>query len=190
MHSRTQEILTYLGAQHAALADAVAVDHSEATTRFVADAMLGRLARWLRAVGIDTVYGPNFDDHELVRRADLEDRVLLTRDRHLVTHLRPRRALLLKSQAPLEQLREVVSACALPPPKELFTRCLVCNSLLVPLDRPEADVLLPERARQLPGDVRHCPECDQVFWPGSHVRRMRSALARTIPEWFSSGQGA
>jgi hypothetical protein len=61
-------------------------------SRFSADVMLGRLARWLRVLGHDTAYETDVDDPDLVARADAEGRVLLTRDRHLVTHLRPARS--------------------------------------------------------------------------------------------------
>ena len=147
--------------------------------------MLGRLARWLRVAGLDTLYGPDFDDRELVRRAAAEERVLLTRDRHLVEHLRPARALLVRSQAPLEQLREVVAAFGPGEPPGLFTRCLVCNTPLLALDPAEGARRRPQRSRGVPGPVMLCPACDRVYWHGSHVRRMRDALARAIPAWFA-----
>ncbi len=73
--------------------------------RFLANAMLGRLARWLRTLGFDTFYDPAVHDPQLVVLAAAEGRVLLTRDRHLVEHLRPERALLVTHDAPLDQLR-------------------------------------------------------------------------------------
>ncbi len=151
--------------------------------RFLADAMLGRLARWLRVLGYDTVYDPLAADETLVAWAAGEGRVLLTRDRRLLRELRPVAALEIGSDVPLEQLRQVVDALALVPPPELFTRCLVCNEVLEPVAAEERDRVLPERARSLPGPVRRCPGCDRVFWPGSHARRMRRALARTLPGW-------
>lgn len=68
--------------------------------RFLADAMLGRLARWLRTLGFDTRYDPAIHDPELVALAAAEGCVLLTRDRHLIEHLRPGRALLVTDDAP------------------------------------------------------------------------------------------
>lgn len=143
--------------------------------------MLGRLARWLRAIGYDTVYDESLHDRALVEIANREDRVLLTRDRHLLRELRPRRAVEITADAPLDQLQSLVAALDLPLPDDLFRRCLVCNTPLDEVPEAEAAVLLPPAARALPGPVRRCATCGRVFWPGSHVRRMTRALARVFP---------
>lgn len=153
------------------------------TSRFLADAMLGGLARWLRVMGFDAAYDPSVQDPELVALADAEGRVLLTRDRHLLIHLRPVRGLLITGDAPLTQLHEVIIACNLARPAELFTRCLVCNTMLRAATICEIANLVPDRARSLPGPVRRCPGCGRVYWPGSHVRRMRRTLTKALPDW-------
>ena len=149
--------------------------------RFVADAMLGRLARWLRVLGYDTLYDASLDDRSLVELANREDRILLTRDRHLLRDLRPRRAVEITRDAPLDQLASVADELALPTPNELFRRCLVCNTPLDNVSGAEAADLVPPAARGLPGPVRRCPACERVYWPGSHVRRMTRALAAVFP---------
>jgi hypothetical protein len=151
--------------------------------RFLADAMLGRLARWLRVLGCDASYDPTVHDPALVDWARAEDRILLTRDRPLVLELRPGRFLLIVAERPLDQLRQVVTEVALTPPVELFTRCLVCNAVLQAASEAERTGLIPLEARGLPGPVRRCPGCGRMYWPGSHVRRMRGALAGAFPEW-------
>lgn len=145
--------------------------------------MLGRLARWLRVLGFDTAYDPAVDDPELVAWADAEGRVLLTRDRHLVEHLRPAASVLIRSDRALDQLCEVVEACGVEGPLELFARCPVCNGslrLATPEERAEH---VPERARELPGPVRRCTCCGRVYWLGTHTERMRQSLADAFPEW-------
>ena len=152
--------------------------------RFAADAMLGRLARWLRVLGYDTFYESAIADPVLVALAANEDRILLTRDRHLLRELRPLRALEVRRDAPLEQLQELVAALGLPPPSELFTRCILDNApLSAPLAPEEFLGLLPEDFGDVPGPVRRCPGCGRLYWGGSHVRRMRHALERALPEW-------
>jgi hypothetical protein len=156
------------------------------TVRFIADAMLARLARWLRVLGFDTLCDPAVHDHELVQISNGEQRTLLTRDRHLLRELRPEHALEITHDEPLEQLRQTVTALELPAPAELFTRCMVCNTVLSPpLPRPQADALVPEGVRGIPGPIRQCPTCLRVYWHGSHARRMRDAIERTLPGWLA-----
>ena len=156
----------------------------DAPTRFLADAMLGRLARWLRVVGADTLQLPTeAPDSVLVARARADERVLLTRDRHLLRELRPHRELAIRSQVPLVQLGEVVRAFGLTRPAELLTRCLLCNTLLVEMTPAEIVEQVPPRSRELSGPMRRCPTCGRAYWRGSHVRRMEAALEAALPEW-------
>jgi uncharacterized protein with PIN domain len=154
-------------------------------TRFAADAMLGRLARWLRVLGYDTWYDIAVADPVLVELADTEGRILLTRDRHLLHELRPARAHEVRQDQPLQQLRDVVVTLQLQAPGELFTRCLLDNAPLQVVPGDEAKPLLPEGVRDLPGPVRRCPVCLRLYWGGSHVRRMRAALDRALPGWLA-----
>ena len=146
--------------------------------------MLGRLARWLRVLGFDTVYDPSLDDAALVRLADTEDRLLLTRDRYLLRELRPRRAIEITSDSPLQQLVALVTTLELSAPDELFTRCLLCNTPLETVAPADALTFLPTAARELPGPFRRCPSCGRAYWAGSHVRRMTRALAAALPGWL------
>jgi uncharacterized protein with PIN domain len=125
--------------------------------------MLERLARWLRVLGFDTACatGP---DVAVMERAAAEGRHLLTRDRRLAAEAQPLSAVLIRSDEPLEQLREVLGHFGLRVPDDLFRRCMLCNIPLV----------------DVPGDHRRCPSCGRVYWEGSHTRRMRAALARTF----------
>jgi uncharacterized protein with PIN domain len=133
--------------------------------RFLADAMLERLARWLRVLGFDTecAAGP---DGAVMEHAATEGRHLLTRDRRLAADAQALAPLLIRSDEPLEQLREVIEHFGLPVPDDLFRRCMLCNVSLV----------------DEPGGHRRCPNCGRLYWEGSHTRRMRAALARTFGE--------
>jgi uncharacterized protein with PIN domain len=147
--------------------------------------MLARLARWLRTLGWDTSLDPLLTDPEFVARADAQGRTVLTRDRRLLRDLRPVRAIEIAHDDPLDQLRQVVTTLQLGPPAELFTRCTVCNAeLSPPLDAAQRALLLPRDIQAIDGPARSCPDCQRVYWPGSHARRMRAAIDRALPGWL------
>lgn len=143
--------------------------------RFLCDAMLGRLARWLRLLGYDTAYS-EAGDHELARQARAEDRILLTRDTRLVKR-RGIRALLIKSQAPDDQLRQVVKEFGLTPSR-VFSRCTACNTPLRPIPKSAVRDLVPPYVFQHHTSFQECPGCGKIYWRGSHWQRVRDRLGK------------
>jgi len=146
--------------------------------RFIADAMLGGLARWLRVVGIDVAYDPALDDEELIDLAVRECRTILTRDRRLVQRRRARGHYhLVVAEVVTEQMREVLAATAVVvDPRRLFSRCLRCNESLVTLEAARARPRVPAYVAQTQRRFRECPACRRVYWPATHVERMRRTL--------------
>jgi uncharacterized protein with PIN domain len=148
--------------------------------RFLADCNVGRLARWLRALGYDAAYEPRLADPQVVGRALTEDRILLTRDadmmrRRLISRGAVR-AILLRDDRLEQQLRHVLSELDLVPDRAL-SRCLECNVELEP--RAKAGVLegLPPFVRLTQDRFSQCPRCQRVYWPGTHWERMRERIA-------------
>ncbi len=146
--------------------------------KFVADCMLGKLARWLRMLGFDTLYIPDADDDELVRLAVREDRILLTRDFRLSDRRMVRnRSVLVGWGSTSEQLRQVVEQMNLSiDERALFTRCTICNSPIVPVSRSEVKDRVPPYVYQTQQDYGYCARCDKIYWPGTHVQRVLRAL--------------
>jgi uncharacterized protein with PIN domain len=151
-----------------------------APPRFLADAMLGRLARWLRILGFDTAYEPDIADARLVRRAIEEDRIILTRDRLLPTEWRVEGIHVISTDAPLEQLRDVCDAFALVERMRLFTRCSRCNAPLRVIARDAARGHVPDRVLEASERFMRCDACERVYWSGSHVERMRRIVATAL----------
>ncbi|MBY6185769.1 Mut7-C RNAse domain-containing protein [Marinobacter hydrocarbonoclasticus] len=146
----------------------------ESTPRFLADAMLIRLARWLRALGYDTRLYPEATDAELVLVANREARWLLTRDKALLTERKPNQGLYVPSQVPLEQLAQILHHFHLQPSTLSFSRCLLCNT---PLEAVDASLPLPDYAAHLTSQPRRrCPDCHRQYWFGAHGNRMLSTL--------------
>ncbi len=144
--------------------------------KFFADVNVARLVRWLRAIGIDTWWEDAISDADLVRRAIRENRFVLTLDKRLTQEWRTDNVLLLKSEKPLEQFAQVVGHFKLKLPAEFFTRCLVCNSLLKSASAEEIAANAPPRIRASQEEFSYCPNCEKIYWEGSHTRRMRTAV--------------
>lgn len=149
-----------------------------AEPRFIADAMLEGLARWLRLLGFDTAFEPGIPDARLIRRAVEENRVILTQDRSLRS---ARAALhLVARDRPLDQLREVVEAFGLGVRARPLSRCNRCNTPLVAAARAEAAGRVPSRIAEDRDRFLRCPECGRVYWEGTHTARIRRELARAL----------
>jgi hypothetical protein len=146
-----------------------------AEPRFLADAMLGRLARWLRLLGFDTAYDPAISDSELARRAFEEGRVVLTRDRALPEEWRLPRVVVIEAETLREQLRELAGVFPMRG-RRLFSRCSHCNVELQDVAAARVAAEVPPRVLARQAAFRRCPACDRVYWEGSHVARIRRAL--------------
>jgi uncharacterized protein with PIN domain len=147
--------------------------------KLIADAMLGALARWLRALDLDVVYDPALDDPELVDRAVAEGRTILTRDRRLVERRLARNHLLIRSDRVEEQVRQVLDELSIRLDRgRLLRRCLRCNLPLEPLAAEQARSRVPPWVARTQDEFRHCPGCGRIYWRGTHVDRMGRWLAR------------
>jgi uncharacterized protein with PIN domain len=152
----------------------------EGRPRFFADAMCGRLARWLRVLGYDVAYEAEIGDEELVRRAVEEDRAILTRDRRLPEEWRVSAVHVLRSESGAEQLREVVEAFGLREGMRPFSRCSRCNTPLEEVRSGEVRDRVPARVLAQHDRFRRCPSCGRIYWSGSHTARMRRVLHRLL----------
>jgi uncharacterized protein len=142
--------------------------------QFLADAMLGRLATWLRLLGYDTVYENNATDAELARRARLEQRILLTRDVEL-THRRGVRALLIETDQVESQLEQVIRALNLTV-QQAFSRCAECNQPLEEATKNSVREQVPPYVFHTQEHFRRCANCGRVYWRGTHWAHMLERL--------------
>ena len=135
--------------------------------------MLAGLARWLRAAGYDVALAPpGMADIDLQAQAHREGRMLVTRDRRLGA---APGAVTLAADKLEAQARELGEAAGVDWLRAPFSRCVMDNTPLA--EAGPADVQrMPAETRALPGPFRVCPTCGRVYWPGSHVRRMRERL--------------
>jgi len=149
--------------------------------RFVADSMLGRLARWLRAMGYDTLYLRGARDGDLLELATRERRTLLTRDLRLARTGGEAAAYQVRADRLDAQLAEVVAAFGLDPEADPLSRCLECNHVLTALEAGDLRGRVPPHILASHRRFSGCPACGRVYWEGSHAQRMRNRLRAIAP---------
>ena len=144
---------------------------------FLTDNHLGRLTRFLRLLGFDTVYGGTAADDLLAERAHDENRVLLTRDRGLLKRSLVVFGYCLRSTDPREQLIAVLRRYRLFDTVEAWRRCLRCNGLLRPVEKAAVLDRLEPKTRLYYDEFQQCAACGQVYWRGSHFGELERLVA-------------
>lgn len=156
--------------------------------RFIADSMLGRLARWLRLLGYDTLYYPQIEDSLLLKIAREDNRILLTRDTRLVKVRGLKQFLLLKENDSFKQLRNVVKAFKLNLHDKLesgndvmiLSRCAVCNASVDNISKEDAKRFVPEYVYKTSDIFRQCSGCGKFYWKGTHPGKFRKKLSEVM----------
>ncbi|MEW6707596.1 MAG: Mut7-C RNAse domain-containing protein [Pseudomonadota bacterium] len=148
--------------------------------RFIADAHLARLARYLRFAGYDTLLHETGGDAELAALARGEARIVLTRDRQLLMHRDIEQGCYLWSGDPLAQWQDLAHRLRLGlAAGERRGRCMLCNQPLVEVDKQQVLARLPERTAAAFDRFWRCPRCERVYWHGSHWQRLVRELGGT-----------
>jgi len=157
--------------------------------RLVVDSHLGRLARYLRLLGFDTLFHNDLGDPELARLAAQEGRILLTRDKALLMRREVTHGCYVREASPRQQLAALVRRLDLYREIRPFTRCMECNGRLRPVNKQQVAEQLPERTRELFHEFWQCLGCGRVYWQGSHFERMQ-ALVRWVRAQEARSGGA
>ena len=144
--------------------------------KFIADAMLGRLARWLRILGYDVSYESSVSDDVLIASALNEGRTILTMDRKLTERESARNSLLIKSPSYKEQLKQVITHYNIDYKSGIFTRCPVCNNLLEPIEKEKIKDRIPPYVYSTQDEFDICPQCGRIYWSGTHRVKMLGML--------------
>lgn len=138
--------------------------------QFLADAMLGKLARWLRIIGHDTTYDPSLDDGAMILKAKSEGRVLVTRDLELSRRAKREgvESVLIRSPLLAQELEEILPLLGI---GRAGSRCPLCNTALSEADRAV-------QIKKVPGNARlwSCPSCGKTYWHGSHWKGIKTTL--------------
>ena len=147
--------------------------------RFIADCHFGKLAKYLRLMGFDTLFFPQIDDNDLIDLANKENRIILTRDRELFE--RQKAECTLVAAVKIEkQLREVSNTFELEKFQRPFTLCIVCNEPLHVIEKEAILHRLPPKVIRYFSNFEICDKCNRIYWQGDHYKKMKASLEKML----------
>jgi len=148
--------------------------------KFIADNNVGKLARWLRVIGYDTILFKEKDDRSMIEIALREDRVILTKDNQIAKRRIAMdgklKVMLIKQDNPKAQLQGTVKALHLNWHFKPFSLCLECNQILISRSREEVQNLVPPHVFTTQEQFMECPLCHRIYWQGTHWQAMVKEL--------------
>ncbi len=150
--------------------------------KFIVDHNVGKLAKWLRMMGYDTLFFTGDDDWQMIITALNEGRVILTRDTQImrrgVIASGRLKAILIQSDKPEQQMQQVVETLNLDCESNLFTICLECNQPLEERTRQQVKERVPPYVFQTQDQYVECPSCHRIYWKGTHWQAMTKKLEK------------
>ncbi len=144
-------------------------------TKFLVDRMLGQTAKWLRLLGIDAEYAPKGEDEKLLKMADEEDRIIITRDKELG---REKNVILVEKEPAEVLVKKIIERCEVE--LEPLSRCSKCNGVVEKVDEGEVEGEVPENVFELNEEFWYCERCDQYYWKGSHWEKIMEQIDEMV----------
>ncbi len=152
--------------------------------RFIADVNVGKLAKWLRILGYDTLFINPIDDDQLVEIGRQEGRVVLTKDTHIserrVVTSGQVRVVIVQGDHVAEQIRFLADHLGLRDSVDMLTRCIECNAPLEPIERSRVEGAVPPYVWKTQDRYVTCPRCGKIYWAGTHWDRMHRTAKQVL----------
>jgi uncharacterized protein len=149
-------------------------------SKFILDAHLGKLAKYLRMFGFDTLYKNDYSDNTIREIARLDSRIILTRDKDLLNHKDVTHGYYVRATDPKVQLSEIIVKFDLYSQTNPFTRCLNCNQPLIYMEKSEIREEVDSDTWRIYNEFYKCPECDKIYWKGSHYEHMKEFIEQNM----------
>ena len=148
--------------------------------QFIVDTNVGKLAKWLRMLGYNTLFFDDGDDSRMITMALKENRIIITRDTQIVLRrvvaIGMLRVILITSDQPQQQIQQVVDTLKLDYETRAFSLCLECNQLLEERTKQQVKDRVPPYVFQTQDKYVECPACQRIYWKGTHWQAMTKKL--------------
>ena len=147
---------------------------------FICDVHLGRLCKYLRMLGLDTLYSNQYTPEEMIAISRQEKRIILSRSYQLTRHKEVTHSYWIRSADPLEQVKDLIIKLDLSSWTDPLIRCMKCNDKIVPVEKPVILHRLQSRTAKYYTEFFNCPTCNQIYWKGSHFENMLNFILTNL----------
>lgn len=144
--------------------------------RFIADTHLGDMVKTMRALGLNVVHDPDLSPAGIIRLSHEQKRTILTKSRKLLKHRAVTHGIFIRPGTVIHQIRGIIDLLCLDAEIQPFSRCLQCNTPLVPVAKQRILDRIPPRVQTWCDQFTYCPHCDQIYWPGTHFTRLKQVV--------------
>lgn len=149
-------------------------------TKFILDIQLGKLAKKLRMLGFDTLYKNNCNNNQIIKTSRLEHRIILTRDKGLLKTKTVTHGYWVRNTDSELQLLEIIKYFDLTQQIKPFTRCLVCNGEITPVNKNKIQDQLFSKTKKNFNEFFECTKCKKIYWKGSHFQKMKNKIEEMV----------
>lgn len=151
--------------------------------KFLAEEMLGKLAKYLRALGYDTLLLKKENIEDIIRIAEEQERIILTKRTIFKNrNINKGNLLIITENNPENQLKEIIKYLKLSPDvNDFFSRCLSCNEKLLSIKKVDVEGKVPDYIFYRYDIFYKCPFCNKIYWPGSHFSKIIKKFSNLNP---------
>lgn len=147
--------------------------------KFIADIMVGRLAKYLRMAGYDVLYTNTASDNQIIKKARETDRIVLTRDSLMLTRREFKKGIIkylfIKDDKLKNQLNQIKSDLKVLL-KPNLVRCIECNRKLIKVKKEDVKNKVPPYVYKTQQNFLYCKKCDKYYWRGTHYDNIKNTF--------------
>lgn len=141
--------------------------------KLLANGTLGGFVKMMRMIGFDVEFLNTSDFSQVIKRALLENRIVITRKQKIDVPSGVN-VISIEENYPVEQVKKVLEVLSLKPdPKMFLSRCLICNSELEDVKKEDVKEKVPPFVYESNDEFSRCPVCKRIYWSGTHIHNMK-----------------
>jgi hypothetical protein len=149
-------------------------------SKFIVDNNLGKMAKYMRVLGLDIYYDPLLSAGEIIKISNTENRIILTRSKKLLKFKDVNHGMFIRPGTTAQQIRRIIDCLDIKDIVDPFSRCLGCNSLLQPVPKEEILDRIPPKTKAFCDEYARCRSCDKIYWKGTHCLHMKKVVKQIL----------